>query len=67
MFWEAKKYEIYCAGQQNQGFRRFAKTSKNDAKKDIKNEPKSIRNAAAGAQRVIFEAPGAISNDGKKH
>ena len=67
MFWEGKNLEIYCAGQQNQGFRRFAKTSKNDAKKDIKNGQKSIKNGALGVQKVIFGVPGAILGDCKKH
>jgi len=37
MFWEGKDLEIYCKGYPNRGFRRFANTSANDAKKVINN------------------------------
>ena len=54
MFWEGKNLQIYRKGHQNQGFQRFAKTSKNAPKKVIKNRQKSMKNRPWGAIWLTF-------------
>ena len=55
-----KNLEIYCPAHSFRRFRRFAKTTKNDAKMATQTDQKSFKNCILPAQRSIFGAVGPI-------